>query len=54
MANFNLKMILIKNVFTSKLTFINPYNTLFILKSLKKKKENAGNFTVLIPCAAPN
>ena len=36
MVIFNLKKISIKGVFTSNLTFINPYNALFGLKSKKK------------------
>ena len=35
-ATFNLEIISIKSVLTSDITFINPYNTLFGLKFLKK------------------
>ena len=37
MVIFNLKNISIKSVFTSNLTFINPQNRLFRLKSQKEK-----------------
>ena len=36
MVTFNLKIISIKSVYTSNITFINPWNALFGLKSLKK------------------
>ena len=36
MVTFSHKMICIKNVFKSVFTFINPYNTLFCLKSQKQ------------------
>ena len=35
MTIFNIKKMLIRSLFTSNLTFINPYNVFFILKSQK-------------------
>ena len=48
MSNF--KMISIKSVLSCNVTFINPYNTLFGLKSEKSE----GNFSVLLGCVAAN